>query len=202
LIEEIKEDTVDKSSIKDPLEACLAQFGEDLNLDKLLEQADVLLESTPLVSNKNEESIDESNTEDLLEACFAQFGENLDLDKLLEEADVILESASLVNSENEEAVIPEPPKKELTPLHDILKYKFLGPKDVLPVSRALDLLDALEEKLLDVLREHKEANGWTIDDSKWVSPIHEVPKRTGLTVVKNKDDNLCRLVFCQDGEHG
>ncbi|XP_062151907.1 uncharacterized protein LOC133860287 [Alnus glutinosa] len=32
LIEEIKEDIVDKSSIKDPLEACLAQFGEDLNL--------------------------------------------------------------------------------------------------------------------------------------------------------------------------
>jgi hypothetical protein len=31
LIEEIKEDTVDKYSIKDPLEACLAQFGEELN---------------------------------------------------------------------------------------------------------------------------------------------------------------------------
>jgi hypothetical protein len=73
LIEEIKEDTVDESSIKDPLEACLAQFGEDLNLDKLLGQADALLESTPLVSSKNEENIDQSNTEDLLEACFAQF---------------------------------------------------------------------------------------------------------------------------------
>jgi hypothetical protein len=163
LIEEIKEDTVDKSSIKDPLEACLAQFGEDLNLDKVLEQAYVLLESTPLVSNKNEENIDESNTEDLLEACFAQFGEDLDLDKLLEQADAILESASLVSSENEEAAIPEPSKKELTPLQDILKYKFLGPEDVLPVSRALDLLDALEEKL---------------------------PKRVGLTVVKNKDDKF------------
>jgi hypothetical protein len=31
LIEEIKEDTVDKYIIKDPLEACLAQFGEELN---------------------------------------------------------------------------------------------------------------------------------------------------------------------------
>ncbi|XP_062158732.1 uncharacterized protein LOC133866209 [Alnus glutinosa] len=173
LIEEIKEDIEDKSSIKDPLEACLVQFGEDLNLDKLLEQADVLLESTPL---------------DLLEACFAQSGK--DLDKLLEQADAILESAPLVSSENEKAAIHEPPKKGLTPLQDIVKYKFLGPEDVLPVSNALDLLDAPVEKLPDVLREHMKDNGWTIDDSKWLSPIHDMPKRAGLTVVENKDDEF------------
>jgi hypothetical protein len=142
------------------------------------------------VSRKNEENIDESNTKNLLVACFAQFGEDLYLDKLLEKADVILESAPLVSSENEEAAIPKPPKKELKPLQYILKYKFLGQEDVLPVSRALVLLDAPEEKLPDVLREHKEANGWTIDDSKWVSPIHDVPKRDGLTIVKNKDDEF------------
>jgi hypothetical protein len=110
---------------------------------------------------------------------------------------------------------------------------------------ASDLVDAQEEKLLDVLREHKEAIGWTIEDikgisplvvmhkihleenakpsrepqrrlnptmhevvraeviklldariiypisdSKWVSPIHVMPKRAGLMVVKNKDDEL------------
>jgi hypothetical protein len=99
--------------------------------------------------------------------------------------------------------------------------------------------------LLDVLREHKEAIGWTIDDikgispsvvmhkihleedtkpsrepqrrlnptmqevvrgeviklldagiiypisdSKWVSPIHVVPKRPGVTVVQNKEGEL------------
>jgi hypothetical protein len=31
---------------------------------------------------------------------------------------------------------------------------------------------------------------YPISDSKWVSPIHVVPKRAGLTVVKNKDDEL------------
>jgi hypothetical protein len=31
---------------------------------------------------------------------------------------------------------------------------------------------------------------YPISDSKWVSLIHVVPKRTGLTVVKNKDDEL------------
>jgi hypothetical protein len=31
---------------------------------------------------------------------------------------------------------------------------------------------------------------YPIFDRKWVSPIHVVPKRAGLTVVKNKDDEL------------
>jgi hypothetical protein len=37
LIEEILDEVVEELSIKDPLEACLAQFGEDLYLDKLME---------------------------------------------------------------------------------------------------------------------------------------------------------------------
>jgi hypothetical protein len=115
LIEECIEDTIDEPSIEDPLEACFAQFGKAMDLDTLLEQADAL-ESAPLVSSKNEENLDEPKTKDPLEACFAQFGEHLDLDKLLEQADAILESAPLVSSGNEEAAVPEPPKKELTPL--------------------------------------------------------------------------------------
>ena len=31
---------------------------------------------------------------------------------------------------------------------------------------------------------------YAISNSKWVSPIHVMPKRAGLTVVKNKDDEL------------
>jgi hypothetical protein len=141
--------------------------------------------------------------------------------------------------------VPDSPKKELKPLPDNLKYKFLGPADSLPVIIASDLIDAQEEELLNVSREHKEAIGWTIEDikginpslvmhkihleenskpsrepqrrlnpamqeavrteviklldagiiypisdSKWVSSIHVVPKRAGLMVVKNKDNEL------------
>jgi hypothetical protein len=53
LIEECIEDTIDEPSIKDPLKACFDQFGEDLDLDMLLEQADAIFESAPLVSSKN-----------------------------------------------------------------------------------------------------------------------------------------------------
>jgi hypothetical protein len=164
---------------------------------------------------------------------------------LLEQADAILEFAPLESNEKENAAIPEPPKKELKPLPDNPKHKFLGPAETLLVIIASDLLAAQEENLLDVLREHKDAIGWTIEDikgtspsmvmhkihleedakpskepqrrlnpamqevvrgeviklldvdiiypisdSKWVSPIHVVPKKAGVTVVQNKDAEL------------
>jgi hypothetical protein len=151
----------------------------------------------------------------------------------------------LQSKEKEETVVPNSPKKELKPLPDNLKYKFLGLANSLPMIIAFDLIDAQDKELLDVLREHKEAISWTIDDikgispllvmhkihleenskplrepqkrlnptmqevvrteviklldagiiypisdSKWVSLIHVVPKRAGLTVMKNKDNEL------------
>jgi hypothetical protein len=92
------------------------------------------------------------------------------LDELLEQANAILEFAPLVSKEEEEVIVPEPPKKELKPLPDNHKYKFLGPAEPLPVIIASDLHVSQEEKLLDVLREHKEAIGWTIKDIKGISP--------------------------------
>ena len=79
------------------------------------------------------------------------------MDKLLEQVDAILESALLESSETKKTIALEPPKKELKPLLDNLKYEFLGPTDSLPMIIASDLVDAQKEKLLDVLREHKEA---------------------------------------------
>jgi hypothetical protein len=111
---------------------------------------------------------EESSTKDPLEACLAQFGEDLDLDVLLEQ--VVLEFAPLESKKEEEAAVPEPPKKELKLLRDNLKYKFLGLAETLPVIIASDLHTAQEERLLDVLREHKEAIGWTIEDIKGISP--------------------------------
>jgi hypothetical protein len=91
------------------------------------------------------------------------------LDELLEQAIAILEFAPLESKEEEEATVPEPRKKELKPLPDNLKYKFLGPAETFPVIIASDLHAAQEEKLLDVLREHKEAIGWTIQNIKGIS---------------------------------
>jgi hypothetical protein len=95
--------------------------------------------SACLIEEIIQEVNEESSTEDPLEACFAQFGEDLDLDVLLEQANAILEFAPLESNEKEEAAVPMPPKKELEPLPDNLKYKFLGPAETLPVIIASDL---------------------------------------------------------------
>ncbi|WVZ03304.1 hypothetical protein V8G54_024110 [Vigna mungo] len=89
----------------------------------------------------------------------------------------------------------------------------------------IDLLSGVEEQLLQVIKEHKKAIGWTLADipnicpvvymhgilleedarlvrqrqrrlmklisnSTWVSPIHVVPKKYGITMVKNEKDKL------------
>jgi hypothetical protein len=106
--------------------------------------------SACLIEEIIEEVIEESSTEDPLEACFAQFREDFDLDMLLEQANAILEFAPLESNEKEEATVSEPPKKELKPVPDNLKYKFLGPAETLPVIIASDLHVVQEERLLDV----------------------------------------------------
>jgi hypothetical protein len=123
-----------------------------------------------LIEQIIDEVIEESSIEDPLEACLAQFGEDLDLEKLMEQADALLETAPLVSKEKEETAVSDSPKKELKLLPNNLKYKFLGLADSLPVVIASDLIDAQEEELLNVLREHKEAIGWTIDDIKGINP--------------------------------
>jgi hypothetical protein len=122
-----------------------------------------------LIEEILDEVIEESSIEDLLEACLAQFGEDLDLEKLMKQADALLETAPLVSEEKEKTAVPDSPKKELKLLPDSFKYKFLGPAKSLPVIIASNLIDAQEEELLEVLREHKEAIGWTIDDIKGIS---------------------------------
>jgi hypothetical protein len=117
-----------------------------------------------------------------------------------------------------------------------------------PIASGNFIIDILVNKIphqLNVLKEHKEATGWSIEDikgispavvmrkihleenaktswnpqrhlnlamqkvvraeviklldakiiypifdSKWVSPIHVVPKKAGITVIKNKDNEL------------
>jgi hypothetical protein len=58
----------------------------------------------------------------------------------------------------------------LKPLPDKLKYAFLGTNDTLPIIIASDLQKDQEDNLLEVLKEHKEAIGWTIADLKGIDP--------------------------------
>ncbi|XP_040955911.1 uncharacterized protein [Gossypium hirsutum] len=62
-----------------------------------------------------------------------------------------------------------PPKLELKELPENLKYIYLGENQALPLIVVNALTESQESKLLRVLREHKEAFGWTLADIKGLS---------------------------------
>lgn len=64
----------------------------------------------------------------------------------------------------------QPPKPELKPLPDTLKYAFLKGNDTYPVVISSSLEEDQERKLLDLLREHMGAIGWTIANLHGISP--------------------------------
>ena len=139
----------------------------------------------------------------------------------------------------------ELPKLDLKPLPPDLKYAYLDSSKTFLVILASDLTKDQEEKLLDTLRENKDALGWEISDIKgispsivehrihlvdeakptreaqrrlnpnmrevvkeeiikcldnniiypisdstWVSPVQVVPKKSGVTVIKNDSNEL------------
>ncbi|XP_023748613.2 uncharacterized protein LOC111896879 [Lactuca sativa] len=66
--------------------------------------------------------------------------------------------------------LAQPPELELKVLPQHLKYAYLGDNETLPVIISTHLTKFEEEQLVKVLREHKEAMGWTIADIKVLSP--------------------------------
>ncbi|GKB02774.1 reverse transcriptase domain-containing protein, partial [Tanacetum coccineum] len=112
--------------------------------------------------------------------------------------------------------IDDPPELELKDLPSHLKYAFLEGTYKLPVIISKELKNEEKAALLKVLKSHKQAIAWKISDIKgidhsfcthkilmeddfkpavqhqrrWVSPVHCVPKKGGITVVKNEDNEL------------
>ncbi|KAK1645826.1 hypothetical protein QYE76_063631 [Lolium multiflorum] len=139
----------------------------------------------------------------------------------------------------------EDPVFDLKPLPDNLKYAHIDDKKIYPVIISSKLSDIEEERLLEILKKHRGAIGYTLDDlkgispsicqhainmeddakpvvehqrrlipkmkdvvrnevlklleagiiypiadSRWVSPVHCVPKKGGMTVVPNDNDEL------------
>ncbi|KAK1677898.1 hypothetical protein QYE76_038746 [Lolium multiflorum] len=139
----------------------------------------------------------------------------------------------------------EDPVFDLKPLPDNLKYAYINDKKTYPVIISAKLSDFEEERLLEILKKHRGAIGYTLDDlkgispsicqhainmkddakpvvehqhrlipkmkdvvrnevlklleagiiypiadSRWVSPVHCVPKKGGITVVPNDNDEL------------
>ena len=66
--------------------------------------------------------------------------------------------------------LARPPDLELKVLPQHLKYAYLGNNETLSVIISTHLIECEEEQLLKVLKEHKEAMGWTIAYINGLSP--------------------------------
>nr|GEW40018.1 reverse transcriptase domain-containing protein [Tanacetum cinerariifolium] len=110
--------------------------------------------------------------------------------------------------------IDEPPTLELKELPSHLEYAFLEGTDKLPVIISKELKDEKKSTLLKddfklMVQHQRRVNPKThevikkeviklldagliypISDSPWVSPVHCVPKKGGITVVENEDNEL------------
>ncbi|RDX64371.1 hypothetical protein CR513_57081, partial [Mucuna pruriens] len=216
-------------------------FGIDV-LDELVEEY--------LQLNGSNDNIEES-TENAESSCSKVTNEEVDH----EETKAEIMSAHLVPSQDQvgqsdptsktdKSPLPPPPM-ELKTLPSHLKYAYLDKEQQLPVIIASNLDQEQEDKLLEVLRQHKKAIGWKladlpginpsicmhrilmeeeikpirqpqrrlnptlldvvkkevtkllaagiiypISDSQWVSPVQVVPKKSGMTVMKNQQDEL------------
>nr|GEY24271.1 DNA-directed DNA polymerase [Tanacetum cinerariifolium] len=93
--------------------------------------------------------------------------------------------------------IEEPPELELKDLPSHLEYAFLEGTDKLPD----DFKPAVQHQRMVNLKIHKVIKKeviklldagliYSISDSPWVSPVHCVPKKGGITVVENEDNEL------------
>jgi hypothetical protein len=133
-----------------------------------------------------EDSLPSPLTKDPLEACLTHFGfEDFDTGLYIKEVHDLLETAAsaefhpwrvpkeplpLTSSTPPVPSLESPPKPELKPLLDKLKYAFLGSNDTLPVIITSDLQKDQEDSLLEVLKEHEKAIRWTIADLKGIDP--------------------------------
>ena len=66
--------------------------------------------------------------------------------------------------------IEKPPIVEEKQLPNHLRYAYLGEESTLPVIILSSLSDMGKEKLLEILKEHKEAIAWSLADIKGIRP--------------------------------
>lgn len=129
---ELVEDFALQIGCEDPLEACLAHFRSDFDINGHIEKVNAWLGSIPIMSEDR-----------------------------WKPKHVILTPSTTPPKPS----IVVPPKLDLKPLPDTLKYVFLGPSQTLPVLIASNMNYAEEELLVKVLGEI----GWTIANIKGIS---------------------------------
>lgn len=95
--------------------------------------------------------------------------ERVDLMEELVEEESINEIEEVGKGELE-SILATPPRLELKELPTTLKYAYLDEEERKPVIVSSELNQDKETRLLEVLRVHKAAIRWSIEDIKGISP--------------------------------
>nr|GEW92614.1 DNA-directed DNA polymerase [Tanacetum cinerariifolium] len=127
----------------------------------------------------------------------------------------ILKDLKVIEPKENKSSNNEPPEVKLKELPPHLEYSFLGDNNKWPVIISKDLSVYEKTALIKVLKSRKQAIAWKLFDIKgidpefcshkilleedyepkvqnspWVSPVHCVPKKGGMTVVTNDENEL------------
>ncbi|KAI3707463.1 hypothetical protein L6452_26005 [Arctium lappa] len=102
----------------------------------------------------------------------AEYLEDLDFmrEEEIEETIAAFEQLHFMDRTIQQPSIIEPPKLDLKPLPDHLKYVYLIEEEKLPVIISSKLTQEQELSLIELLRKYKKTLGWTIADIKGISP--------------------------------
>ncbi|GJT44427.1 reverse transcriptase domain-containing protein [Tanacetum coccineum] len=103
----------------------------------------------------------------------------------------------ICEANNEKSSVNEPPEVELKDLPPHLEYAFLEGDDKLPVIIAKDLKNEEKAALIENFvpqnsngKRNYEQTFRQYNGCPWVSPVHCVPKKGGMTVIKNDENDL------------
>ncbi|KAI3698001.1 hypothetical protein L6452_31110 [Arctium lappa] len=101
----------------------------------------------------------------------AEYLEDLDFmnEEEIEETIAAFEQLDFTDRTMQQPSIIEPPKLDLKPLPDHLKYAYLVEEKRLPVIISSKLTQEQELSLIELLRKYKKTLGWTIADIKGIS---------------------------------
>ncbi|GJU56476.1 uncharacterized protein Tco_1230190 [Tanacetum coccineum] len=158
---------------------CLVQKVFELNEEDSLK---VALTNT-ILESANKELEPNSNLQEVI----FELNSLAPINKTVSYLGLLLNNAKLLPS------IMQAPKLELKKLHDHLKYLFLGEGDTLPIISSNKLSPLEDERLIRVMREYKEAIGWTVADISGISPpmcMHKILLEEGATLAKQVQRRL------------
>ena len=145
----------------------------------------------PVCKEKNDDFMNKNSFDDYISSSL--YNDDLEKEELMTETILILNERSTDNLNSKEKVQEEEKCTKGLFLKDLpkhLKYAFLGERRSKHVILAADLTVEKEQKVVEIIRKHKETIAWSVEDLKGISPsiyMHKIlMEENARTSIKHK----------------